>query len=317
MALLLREDDVRAAIDMEAVIEAVAAATAELGRGLAQNQPRRRVRHPAGLLNTMSATVPSLDLCGFKTYTVAQGTARFLVGLFGLDGRPRALIEADLMGAYRTGAATAVAARRLKPGARRVALIGTGRQARTQALALSKVLEVERIFVYGRDRARREAFASRAAAELGLPALAASAAREAVEGADLVVTMTNSPEPVLESGWVGPETLVVAAGSNIPSRAELPPDLVARCRPVVVDQLETARLESGDLVRAAEAGLFDWALAVELGALLAEDRQPPAEPGDTALFESHGLAVWDVAAGAAVLARAREMGLGEEIRLFD
>ena len=302
---------------METVIDAVESATRELGEGSAENQPRRRVRHPEGILNTMSGSVPSAGLCGFKSYTVARGRARFLVGLFGLDGVPRALIEADLMGAYRTGAASAVAARCLKPAATRVGMIGAGWQARTQALALSRVLEIEDLAVFARDEARRTAFATTLETELGIPARAASSAREAVEGADLVLTVTTSREPVLESAWVASGALVIGAGSNVATNAELPADLVARCRPVVVDQMETARLESGDLVRAAQAGRFDWSSAVEFGAVLAGKAPAAPDPGHPTLFESHGLAIWDVAAGATVLDAATRLGLGQQVRLLD
>jgi ornithine cyclodeaminase/alanine dehydrogenase-like protein (mu-crystallin family) len=84
---------------------------------------------------------------------------------------------------------------------------------------------------------------------------------------------------------------------------------------VVVDQLAAARLESGDLIAAHEAGKFDWERAVELGSVLAGKWQPPAERGIT-IFESHGLALWDLAAGTVVLAAARERGMSEEVVLF-
>ena len=133
-----------------------------------------------------------------------------------------------------------------------------------------------------------------------------------MRGADVVVTITTSGEPVLEAAWVEPEALVVGAGSNFPNRAELPPELVGRSR-VVVDQLAAARLESGDLHRAAKAGLFDWDSAIELGAIIA-GREPA--PAGATVFESHGLAAWDVAAAATVVESAEREGLGEQVELF-
>src|SRR3977135_2780927 len=94
---------------------AVSAAMKELGEGVAQNEPRRRVFAPGGLLNVMFATYPGGRCTGLKAYSVADGHVRFLVVLFGLDGSLEALIEADFMGSYRTGAATAVAVRALGP----------------------------------------------------------------------------------------------------------------------------------------------------------------------------------------------------------
>jgi len=126
-----------------------------------------------------------------------------------------------------------------------------------------------------------------------------------------VVTITNSATPVFEAAWVKAGALVVGAGSNFPTRAELPAQLVHGARAVVVDQLEAARLESGDLLCAG----YDVDRAIELGAVLAGKTAVLA--GDAPLlFESHGLALWDLAAGKVVLEAARAQGVGEDIRLF-
>jgi ornithine cyclodeaminase/alanine dehydrogenase-like protein (mu-crystallin family) len=306
VALLLREADVERIADMRTVMDAVEAAMTDLGAGSAQNQPRRRVFPPGGVLNVMSASWPAGGLSGVKAYTVASGRARFLVTLFDLEGALVALIEADRLGTVRTGAATGVAARRLSPpGPKSVAVIGTGWQARTQVWALREALEISELRVFGRDPERRRRFAEKVGAE------AAPSAEAAVRGADVVVTMTTSADPVLEAAWVGPGALVVGAGSNYPSRAELPPELIHSARAVVVDQLETARLESGDLIRAGYR--LDGAL--ELGAVLAGKASLP--PGDGPLvFESHGLALWDVAGGRTVVEAARAQNLGEDVRLL-
>jgi ornithine cyclodeaminase/alanine dehydrogenase-like protein (mu-crystallin family) len=316
MALVLREADVMRVVDMDAVIGAVENAMRELGQGVAQNQPRRRVFAPGGLLNVMFATYPGGRCTGLKAYPVAGGMARFLVTVFALDGTLQALIEAEHMGAYRTGAASAVAARALQPpGPVTMAIIGTGKQAKTQVLALSRVCDIRELRVFGRDARRREAFARDRQEELGLRTIPAPSAEVAVLGADVVVIMTTSAEPVLEAAWVEPHALVIAAGSNYPSRAEIPADLVERARTVVVDQLAAAQIESGDLIRAEAAGKFDWDRATELASVIAGTWTAPAERGIT-LFESHGLAIWDLAAASVVLPAARERGLGEEIAFF-
>jgi alanine dehydrogenase len=316
VALILREADVQELIEMDDVIAAVTASMKELGEGTAQNEPRRRAFAPGGLLNVMFAAYPGGRCTGLKAYTVADGHVRFLVVLFGLDGSLEALIEADFMGAYRTGAASAVAARALaRPGPAIVGMIGAGWQAATQALAISRVLEIKELRVFSRHDERRSEFAREQEGQLGIATIAAGSAELAVRGADLVVTMTTSPTPVIEAGWVEPHALVIAAGSNWRNKAEIPSDLVAKAQTVVVDQLAAAQLESGDLIAAHDAGKFDWSRAVELGNVVAGKWQRPDGAGIT-LFESHGLALWDLAAGSIVLAAARERGLGEEVRLF-
>ena len=161
MALILRESDVQDLIEMDDVIAAVESAMRELGEGEAQNEPRRRAFSPGGLLNVMFASYPGGKCTGLKAYTVANGRVRFMVVLFGLDGAMEALIEADFMGAYRTGAATAVMVKALRlQGPATVALIGTGWQAATQSLALSRVLELKELRVYSRNAEKRAAFAA-------------------------------------------------------------------------------------------------------------------------------------------------------------
>lgn len=316
MTRILREADVARVIEMDAVIAAVTSAMRELGEGTAQNEPRRRAFGPGAILNVMFASFPGGGCMGLKAYTVAGGKVRFLVSVFGLDGALQALIEADEMGAYRTGAASGVAAKALaRPGPLVVALIGTGHQARTQALALSRVLQITELRVFSRDTGRREAFAADRAAKLGVKVVASPSAEMAVRGADVVVTITTSQAPVIDATWVKDDALVIGAGSNFANRSEIPADLVARAQVVVVDQLATARLESGDLTAARAAGKFEWERATELGTVLSGTWKPPAAPGIT-LFESHGLALWDLAAATTVLPAAAAQGLGEEIALF-
>ena len=301
---------------MDDVIAAVESAMRELGEGKAQNEPRRRIFAPDGLLNVMFASYPGGKCTGLKAYTVANGRVRMLVTLFGVNGSVDALIESDFMGAYRTGAASAVAARALgTPSVATVGLIGTGWQASTQALALSRVLEIKQLRVYSRNEERRAAFAAEQADQLGVEVVDAPTAEAAVRGADVVVTVTTSRSPVIQADWVNAEALVIAVGSNFQNRVEIPAELVERARTVVVDQLAAAQLESGDLIQAHAAGKFDWREAIELADVVTGKWERPEKPGIT-LFESHGLALWDLAAGSVVLEAARQRGAFEEIELL-
>jgi len=316
VALILRESDVQDLIEMDEVIAALEQAMRELGEGEAQNEPRRRAFAPGGLLNVLFASYPGGKCTGLKAYTVSDGRVRFLVAMFRLDGALEALIEADFMGAYRTGAATAVAAKALGlTGPTTVALIGSGWQASTQALALSRVLEIKELRVFSRSADRRAAFAAEQGEQLGVAIVDSPSAEAAVRGADIVVTVTTSHTPVLEAQWVEPHALVAAIGSNYRSRVEVPPELVERAQTVVVDQLADAQLESGDLIQAHEAGKFDWSQAVELGSVVAGRWERPEPPGLT-LFESHGIALWDLAAATTVVAAARRRGGYEEVEFL-
>jgi alanine dehydrogenase len=306
---------------MEPVIDALTAAMRELGDGIAENIPRRRVYPPGNVLSVMFASYPGSGYYGLKSYSIGGGKVRFLVILYRQDGEDAGnidgLIEGNLLGAYRTGAASGVAARTLAPpGAVEVGVIGSGWQARTQIHAISRTIPVTRFRVFSRDPERRAAFAAEMSEVLGIDAVVAASAEEAVRGAPVVVTMTSSGSPVLEAGWIEPGALVIAAGSNVPNKAELPPELIERAEVVVVDQIDAARIESGDLLLAEASGSFNWDGVVELGAILAGKAEGRRSADGIVLFESHGLALWDVATGAYVLQEARRIGLGSEVTFF-
>jgi alanine dehydrogenase len=321
VATLLREADVERVIKMEPIIDAVAHAMRELGEGIAENIPRRRVYPLGNVLSVMFASYPGSGYYGLKSYSIGGNMVRFLVILYKQDGEDAGnidgLIEGNLLGAYRTGAASGVAARELAPaGPVEVGVIGTGWQARTQIHAISRTIPVSRFRVFSRDASKRREFADDLGDLLGIEAVPADTAEQAVRGASVVVTMTTSGSPVLEAGWIEPGALVIAAGSNAPNKSELPPELVQRAEVVVVDQLDAARIESGDLLLAEASGHFEWGRAVELGAILAGKEKGRRSADGIVLFESHGLALWDVAAGAYVLAEARRVRLGTEVEFF-
>jgi ornithine cyclodeaminase/alanine dehydrogenase-like protein (mu-crystallin family) len=144
---------------------------------------------------------------------------------------------------------------------------------------------------------------------------AVASAEEAVRAADVVVTMTTAREPVLRGEWLRPGTHVSAAGSNWANRREVDDATVERSAVVAVDSLEGARLEAGDLLLAAD-GHFDWARAVELGAVVAG--QTPGRPTLEAitLFKSVGIALEDVATAGLVYALARERDLGAQLDIL-
>src|SRR5438445_10472355 len=140
ITIFLREADVKALLTMDATLVALEAAFREWAAGRLSNQPRRRVASGA-VLATMSATLPSRGLMGFKAYTHGPNGARFWVALFDAsDGRPRALMEADWLGRMRTGAASGLATKYMaRPEASIFTIIGAGSQALTQVLAVAAV----------------------------------------------------------------------------------------------------------------------------------------------------------------------------------
>lgn len=317
MPLLLREDDVARVLQMDEVITAVEQAFLLLGRRQAINRPRRRSTTAAGtILHVMSAAIPPMGVMGLKAYTSAHGGARFRGMLYSTDtGELLAMMEADRLGRMRTGAASAVATKFMaRKDAGSIGVLGTGRQARSQVIAISRVRPVALVKCYSRDPQRREAFAEDLVQELGAEVVAADGAGEAVDGTDIIVTATTAADPVLLGEWLRPGVHINAIGSNWANRRELDAEAIQRCSRIAVDDLEQARQESGDLIGPAESGLLSWDRVVELGRIAAGEAPGRSSPQEITLFESQGIAAEDVAAMKLAYDRARTLGVGEELK---
>jgi len=309
--LYLSEQDVEALLSVEEVLEALERAHRAQAEGKAENRPRSRPRGPHTILNVLPAAIPGY--LGLKAYTAGPGGARFYVLLFAETGELLAFVEADRLGQLRTGAASGLATRYLAPeGVRVLALLGAGYQAETQLAAMLAVRPFEEVRVYSRTPERREAFCHAMEPRLGRPLRPATSAEEAVDGAQVICTITSSREPVLLGRWLAPGVHLNAAGSNWAHRRELDAEAVARARLVVVDDLEQARLESGDLVLAEREGVSVWNRAVPLSAVVAGAARRP-HPEAITLFESHGIGLWDVAAAALAYEKAKRLGRGQEV----
>jgi alanine dehydrogenase len=258
-----------------------------------------------------------LGYAGLKTYTSVEGRVRFLVLLYGGDGQLLAMIEADRLGQLRTGAASAVATKHMaRHESSKLGIFGTGFQARSQLLAICAVRPIKTVLAYSRDPERREKFCQEMMAELtGTSVQPAATPEGAAREMDIVVTATNSKEPVLKSEWISKGTHINAIGGNFLSKQELDVATVGKSACVVVDSLEQARLESGDLARAAEAESFYWEDARELGLVVIGEFPGREDDQEITLFESQGIALEDVALAARVYEQALKTGIGEPLPL--
>lgn len=316
-ALYLTEKDVGRLLDMRSAIDAVEEAFRNLAAGEASNVPRQRAQSPGIVLHTMSATAPWLGLAGWKCYTTTRQGARFLVGLHdAADGALVALVEADRLGQLRTGATTAVAAEWMAaPEVAELGLFGAGHQAETQLEAVAAVRPIKRAFVYSRAEATRVEFAERMSARLAIDVAAVDRPQEAAEELPIVVTATNSREPVFDGSWLAEGAFVAAVGSNWLKRAEIDVKTIRRADNIVCDSIEACRHEAGDFTEALEKGVFDWSRAVELSHVVAGRSVGRSRPESITLFKSVGLAIEDVALGAKLLELAKRHGVGQTLPL--
>lgn len=314
-ALFLTEDHVRELLDMPAAIEVVEELFRQVADGRAKNVPRARVLGGKTMLHTMSGVCEYLNIGGWKAYTTTRDKARFLVGLYDLStGETLAVIEADALGQLRTGAASGVATEFLaRPDAKVVGLFGAGLQARTQLKAVCAVRRIERVEVYCRDAARREAFAAEMSEFCATRVVPAHAPDDAAAEKDIVICATSSKTPLFDGRVLDEGTHLNVIGSNFLSKAEVDVTTIQRADRIVCDSLVQCRLEAGDFVPAIEAGVTDWSLMQELSGIVSGHQTGRALPENITLFKSVGLAIEDVALGAKVLQLAQEANLGQSL----
>lgn len=313
MPLLLTEQDVRDLASMEDAINALESAHRSQGAGRAVNDPRRRLRAPHGAVAIMPGGDAETGFLGFKTAFYAAGAVHVL--LYDMNERKlAAIIQANWLGTLRTGAASGVATKYMarEDTGQTVGIIGTGTQARTQVSAVCAVRNVSRVLTYGRDENRRKTFAERMSERVGVPVEPVDNAQTAGE-ADIVITATNSYEPVLQGAWLRAGAHVNAIGSNSLLRREIDLEAVTRADTIVVDDREQTALESGDLQEPIERGIVDLARLPELGDVVAASESVRRSDSDITLFESHGIGLWDVALATHVYRAAVEQGRGNEV----
>lgn len=289
------------------VVGALRRAFADFANGEAAMQERIRTEAGGVKLSTMGGVWPAEGFVGAKVYSTLAGQFNFVIVLFSAKtGEVLATFEANALTRWRTAAVSILAAETLaNPQSSTLALFGTGVQAWSHAAAFAKAFKLKSLRVV--SRASGEAFAARVQSELGVEAVALPA-REALQGAGLVVTATRSSSPLFDGRWVSPGAFVAAVGSSRPDTRELDDALLARSRAVVVEWKPQALREAGDLLLAAPH-VRDGLRVLDLGDVITERAHPPTAPGDVIVFKSVGVGLEDVAIAGLAWQRARAEGL--------
>ena len=320
MTLLVKEAEVRVLLTVPMALEAVEESLRRQGNGELSLHPRRRLKLPDNaLLHYMAAGDPVHGFIGMKLYTSVRGVVRFVAPLFrSATGEMAALIEADALGQIRTGAATGIATKYLATAnARTAGIIGTGYQARTQLEAVAAVRRLERVRAFGRDPERRAQFCREMSARIGVEVEPVDAGEKAIRGADIVVTATSAMKIVLEGAWLSPGVHVNAIGANWAHKRELDDAAVARADVIVVDSIEQAKMEAGDLILSFASDAGRWDSVRELGGIVAGKIPGRAGANQITLFKSNGIATWDLAVAVKVYELAVAQGIGQSIPLWE
>lgn len=308
MALFLDEAQVTELLDMPSCIAAVEEAFRDKAEGLAANQPRRRIPVDGRRFIVMAGTMSRSGWCAIKAYGAGRSMDVFL---YRLGEGLVAVMHASRLGKVRTGAASGVATKFMaRPDAGRLGCFGTGDQAETQILAVAAVRKLESIHVYGRDPQKRRAFAGKMSGLLGQEVRPVDSPDDAVEGRDIIITMTNASTPVFDGKLIEPGTHINAAGANLRINRELDEIAITRAGFITADDVEGAKAECGDLDWPVQRGLISWEKVYELAPVVAGRIAGRRSPEEITLFESQGIALEDAAAGRLVYERAIQRGIG-------
>jgi alanine dehydrogenase len=236
------------------------------------------------------------DVMAVKVVSIVPGNPAGLVVVFSDDGSPLGVVDGPTITAIRTGAGAGLATRLLaRDNVHTLAMLGSGAMAFDQVEAVRAVRDIDEVLVWSRNLDHARALADRVGGE------AVVDADDAVSRADVVSCATPATTPLFSETSVRPGSHVNAVGAFTPEMAELSPGLLERAY-VVVDDIEAAAAEAGDLIQAEREP------NTTLRDLLAGNHPQIGE--DVTVFKSVGVAAQDVAAAARALANAHRDGLG-------
>jgi ornithine cyclodeaminase len=183
----------------------------------------------------------------------------------------------------------------------------------TQLEATCAVRDIREVKVFGRNPERVKAFCEQMSEKVGTTVRPAASREETVRGSDIIVTMTKSDEPLFDGQWLEPGQFISATGANALNRREIDLASVRRADLIVVDSVEVAAGECGDLLAGVEAGIVYWENIPTLGDVIIGRRQGRTSPEQVTLYESHGMALQDLYTGRRVLELAAAKGIGTEL----
>lgn len=323
--LLLSQADMKKIFTMRDAIEAVKAAFQMVSEGTCEIPLRTAIQAPAyeGCFLFMPAYAPSLDCASLKVINIfpqnidrgiPSSPAQVLL-IDGTTGVVSAILDGTHVTRMRTGAASGAALEVLaRKDARKGALIGTGGQAATQLEAMLAVRKLEQVMVYDQNAQRCKAFVEEMRRELagyGTELLAAATSDEAVEDADMIITVTPSSRPVFDGTKVKAGATISCVGSYQPHMQELDPAVLPRVSKIYFDCQSAVLAEAGDLIIPLEQGLIsEKNFTGEIGDVLRGELAGRENEEEIILFETVGVAAQDLVTAKRIVDRASEAGVG-------
>lgn len=344
MVLLLKNEEIQTLLDVCSCIEAVESAYAALARGEAVHRPVEHTYMPLSAphldycLKTMCGGMSALGrmvlrvtsdvISSAKVHGVVRreklphepgGRYYGLLMLFDIhSGALLAIMDDGYIQVNRVAAASAIATRILaNPGAGDMGLLGSSGQAWAHLRAIAAVRPIRRVRVFSPNAAHRHDFVNHARKMLDLAVQPVGSAREAVEGADLVVAATNTSEPVFQGGWLtrGAHVVSIAGGDSKLQRRELDDETYRRAGVVIANVKQRAMSEGqADLAEPVRRGILSWEGIHDLSDLVAGRAPGRSSAEDITVFKNNtGLALQFTAVCSKLYDAARGKGIGREL----
>lgn len=293
-------------ITNEEILGAVSLADAEqvlrhaylaMGREEAKSHPRLRSHAAGGRLSTLGGILPQAGFLGSKTYATCNGRTGFAIVLFSAkDATPVACLQGEAVTQLKGSVTTALVADVLaRPDAVRLAVFGTGTQARAHIAALRRVRDIKAVSVVSRSPA--DDYIRWVESEYGIPVTQCDG-NAAVDGADIVVLATRSSTPLFDGSRVRKGTFIAALGSSTLQAREVDKAFVRRADLIGVEWKAQAQVEAGDL-----SDGVDWNSILELGDILTSPALTSGARDEVRFFKSVGLGIADIAVAVAAFAR--------------
>jgi ornithine cyclodeaminase/alanine dehydrogenase-like protein (mu-crystallin family) len=340
--LLINDTEVRQVLKMGDCIEAMERAFAEEARGIAVNRPRVRYKVPPDLsqpgymANIISGAVPSSGVAALR-YDSSIVQERLVGGVKRMDfpspskrswgfvllfslktGEPLALIHDFSLSALRVGATTGIAHKVLsKNDSKVVGLFGSGNEAKRNLEAICLVRAIERVKVYSPNRQHRERFAEEMTQSLGVEIQPVTSAEAAIKGSDIVMSATNSSQPVFDGNWLEPGQFVttIVNSDGVHHRTEADAATMVLSDLIVLNNKETAiQNQQRELLDLIDQGKFGWEKVCELGEVLIGKHPGRSSEQQIIYYKSNtGVGIQFAAAGTLIYEACKMHGLGREL----
>lgn len=303
------EADVFANLRLDAVIEAVESALIREDGGTAHNITKTMTTWgTASSAHALGAIDLGESLVAFKTWVNTPDGAAAVATVFdATDGHLHAVVQAGVLGALRTAAIAGVATRWLSAaGADEMAIIGSGRQALPQVLAVHSVRPLRRVRVWSPQPERRADLARRIEQSIQVHTSAEETLRDAVSAAGIVTLVTRAAEPFLGAGVLAPGAHLNAVGAILPANAEFEPALLGSAQLTVVDNLKNAQSSSREL---REFCGDDWSAVNTLAEVVTGSVKRDDSALGPTVFKPLGMGLADLAALTAFLRSVEPDGI--------